>query len=39
MRMIPMSLKAELLLLGALIAASLLCGHLLEGVRLAAVIQ
>jgi hypothetical protein len=39
MRGVPMTLKTELLLLGALIAASLIGAHLLEGARLAAVIQ
>ena len=39
MRGVHMTLKTELLLLGALIAVSLLAAHLLEGARLAAVIQ
>jgi hypothetical protein len=34
-----MTLKAELLLLGALIAASLVLGHMLEGTGLGTVIQ
>jgi hypothetical protein len=34
-----MTFKAELLLLGALIAATLVLGHLLEGTGLGAVIQ
>jgi hypothetical protein len=34
-----MTFKAEILLIGALIAASVVLAHLLEGARLAAVIQ
>ena len=39
MRGVHMTLKTELLLLAALIAVSLIGAHLLEGARLAAVIQ
>jgi hypothetical protein len=34
-----MTLKAELLLIGSLIVASLILGHMLEGAGLATVIQ
>jgi len=39
MRGIHMTLKTELLLLCALIAASLVLAHMLEGARLATIIQ
>ncbi len=39
MRKVNMTLKTELLVLSALIAMSLIGAHLLEGARLAAIIQ